>query len=204
MNPDPMMQLEHVRSVRSLARRPKVLTKGVKVPCKKRGQDSSAVVCMLTYERRHIVRILLAIDDSTFSEAATGTVIEQARSRDTKVRVLHVVEPPPLLVAREMGGYEPALETAWEAQSQRGKTLVAKAAKRLRARGLNVTTAVEQGDPKSKILDVAEEWHADLIVLGSHGRTGLGRFLLGSISDAVARHAHCSVEIVRIRSVGND
>ena len=145
------------------------------------------------------MRILLAIDDSKFSEAAIEAVIEQARPQDTEVRILHVVESPPLLVAREMGGYDPALETAWESQRQQARAVVAKAAELLRARGLKVAAAVEDGDPKSKILDVAEEWQADLIVLGSHGRKGLNRFLMGSISDAVARHARCSVEIVRIR-----
>jgi nucleotide-binding universal stress UspA family protein len=145
------------------------------------------------------MRILLAIDDSKFSEAAIETVIEQARPQDTEVRILHVVESPPLLVAREMGGYDPALETAWESQRQQARAVIAKAAELLRARGLKVAAAVEDGDPKSKILDVAEEWQADLIVLGSHGRKGLNRFLMGSISDAVARHARCSVEIVRIR-----
>lgn len=146
------------------------------------------------------MKILLAVDDSKFSEAATETVIEQAPTQNAEVRVLHVLEPPPLLLTREMGGYDTCLETAWEAQRQQAETVVAKAAELLRARGLNVAAAVEQGDPKSKILDVAEEWHADLIVLGSHGRKGLGRFLIGGISDAVARHARCSVEIVRIRA----
>ena len=68
----------------------------------------------------------------------------------------------------------------------------------LRSKGLKVTTTVEQGDPKSKIIEAASKWHADLIVVGSHGRKGLEHFLLGSVSDAVARHAGCSVEIVRI------
>jgi nucleotide-binding universal stress UspA family protein len=144
------------------------------------------------------VRILLAIDDSKFSEAAIETVLEQARRHGTEVRVLHVVESPPLLVARELGGYEPVLENALEFQKQQAEAVVAKAAELLRARGVKMTAAVEMGDAKSKILDVAEEWHADLIVLGSHGRKGLNRFLMGSVSDAVARHACCSVEIVRI------
>jgi nucleotide-binding universal stress UspA family protein len=144
------------------------------------------------------MRILLAIDDSKFSEAAAETVIEQARPHGTEVRILHVVESPPLLVARELGGYEPALENALQFQKQHAEALVAKTAELLRARGLKVTVALEMGDPKSKILDVAEEWHADLIVLGSHGRKGLNRFLMGSVSDAVARHACCSVEIVRV------
>lgn len=127
-------------------------------------------------------------------------MIEQARPENTEVRVLHVLEPAPLLFARATGGYDPAFEAAWESQRQHAEALVAKAAERLRARGLSVVAAVEQGEPKLKILDVAEEWQADLIVLGSHGRKGLGRFLMGGISDAVARHAGCSVEIVRIRA----
>jgi len=64
----------------------------------------------------------------------------------------------------------------------------------------SLTAAVEEGDPKSKILDTARDWDADLIVLGSHGRKGLQHFLMGSVSEAVARHAECSVEIVRISS----
>ena len=144
------------------------------------------------------MRILLAIDDSKFSEAAAEKVIEQARPHDTEVRILHVLESPPLLVARELGGYEPALQNALEFQKQHAEAFVAKAADFLRTRGLKVTAALEMGDPKSKILDVAEEWHADLIVLGSHGRKGLNRFLMGSVSEAIARHACCSVEIVRI------
>lgn len=144
------------------------------------------------------MRILLAIDDSKFSEAAAETVIERARPQGTEVRILHVLESPPLLVARELGGYEPALQNALEFQKQQAEALVEKVAEFLRARDLKVNAALEMGDPKSKILDVAEEWHADLIVLGSHGRKGLDRFLMGSVSDAVARHACCSVEIVRI------
>src|ERR1700693_2026773 len=145
------------------------------------------------------MRILVAIDDSRFSQAAIETVIEQARPHDTDVRILHVVESPPLLVAREMGGYDPALETAFESQKQNAEGLVLKAAELLRARGLKGVATLEVGDPKSKILDVAEEWRADLIVVGSHGRRGFERFLMGSVSDAVARHAKCSVQIVRIR-----
>jgi nucleotide-binding universal stress UspA family protein len=55
-----------------------------------------------------------------------------------------------------------------------------------------------EGHPKQVLLDEAEKWGADLIVVGSHGRRGLDRFLLGSVSQAVALHARCSVEIVRV------
>src|SRR5271170_4330718 len=131
------------------------------------------------------MKILLAIDDSKFSEAAINAVIAQAHAKDAEVRVLHVVEPPTLLVAREMGGYDPAMEIVWEEETKRAKNLVAKTEETLRAHGMKVTAAVRQGDPKSTIIDVSEEWHADLIVLGSHGRKALDRFLMGSVSEAI-------------------
>jgi nucleotide-binding universal stress UspA family protein len=144
------------------------------------------------------MRILLAIDGATFSKAATQAVIARTGPRGTKVRVLHVVEP--LSVSRGMGGYDLALDAAWEAESKRAETLVANTAGTVRSKGLKVTTSVEQGDPKSKILDAASKWRVDLIVLGARGRKGVARFLIGGVSEAVVRHATCSVEIVRIPS----
>ena len=146
------------------------------------------------------MKILLAIDDSKFSEAATQMVVAQARPQDTEVRVLHVLEPLSLLLGREMGGYDPELETVWQAEREQAKALVTKITGMLRTSGFNVTSTLDEGDPKSKIIDVASEWNADLIVLGSHGRRGMDRFLMGSVAESVARHANCSVEIVRLPS----
>jgi len=67
----------------------------------------------------------------------------------------------------------------------------------LRGAGFKAETAVEVGDVRERILDSASEWRADLIVLGSHGKRGLQRFLLGSVAEFVARHARCSVHIIR-------
>ena len=146
------------------------------------------------------MKIVLAIDGSKFSEAAAQAVITQGQPDSTEIQVLHIVEPPSLLVAREMGGYDRALDAVWEAETKQAQALVTKVADVLRSKGLKVTTTVEQGDPPSKIIEAASKWHADLIVVGSHGRKGLEHFLLGSVSDAVARHAGCSVQIVRIPS----
>jgi len=146
------------------------------------------------------MRILLAVDDSNFSEAAIQAVIAQARSRDTEVRVLHVLEPPSLLLGREMRGYDPEFEGVWKALREQAKAWVERTTGTLHASGFSATPSLEEGDPKSKIIDVAKEWKADLIVLGSHGRKGLERFLMGSVADSVARHADCSVEIVRLPS----
>ena len=147
------------------------------------------------------MKILLAIDDSKFSDAAVQMIIAQASPQNTEVRVLHVLAPPSLLLGREMGGYDPELETVWKAQREQAKALVTKTTGILRTSGFNVTSTLEEGDPKSRIIDVASEWNADLIVLGSHGRKGLDRFLMGSVAESVARHANCSVEIVRLPSV---
>jgi nucleotide-binding universal stress UspA family protein len=116
------------------------------------------------------MKILLAIDDSEFSKAATQAVIARIRPRGTQVRVLHVVEPPSLLVTREMHD-DPAIDTAWKAELElkQAETLVANTGGMLRSKGLKVSTSVEQGDPKSTIVDAASKWHADLIVLGAPG-----------------------------------
>ena len=137
------------------------------------------------------MKLLLAIDDSKFSEAAEQAVISQYPPQATEVQVLNVVDlaiPIPTSYA-----------AAFRQESlEHGKGLVQRAEKLLSKAGFKVQAAVEEGDPKSKILDHAAHWKADLIVLGSHGRKGAKHFLMGSVSEAVARHAHCSVEIVRM------
>ena len=146
------------------------------------------------------MKILIAIDGSDFSQAALQSVIARPWPPDTEVKVLHVVEPPSLLMGREMGGYDPEFEVVWKALRGQAKHLVEKGAEKLREAKFNVSTELVEGDPKSQIIDIAHEWRADMIILGSHGRTGLDRFLMGSVSQGVVRHAHCSVEIIRTPS----
>jgi len=143
------------------------------------------------------MKVLLAIDDSKFSQTAIGTLIAQANPRETEVRVLHVLEPNPRYPRGQTWGYVPEASQVLEEQRQEAEGLVARASQRLRDTGFTVTTAIKEGNPKEVIIDCAAEWHADLIMVGSHGRKGLDRFLLGSVSEAVARHASCSVQIVR-------
>jgi nucleotide-binding universal stress UspA family protein len=147
------------------------------------------------------MKILLAVDDSKFSQAAIQSVLHTARPQETEVRVLHVLEPiEPLFIPPENQAWTslPVYAEMMEQRRQHATELVKRAAESLKAAGFKVCSyAVEGGIPKLTIVDEAKRWGADLIVLGSHGRTGLDRFLLGSVSEAVARHAACSVEIVR-------
>jgi nucleotide-binding universal stress UspA family protein len=141
------------------------------------------------------MKILLAIDDSPFTEASVQTLISQFDATKTEVRIINVVEPITIAAPPQMDAqYYPELQ----AQAKEAQQLVDQVAKRLQGAGFRVSTAVEKGDARSMIVDAAIAWKADLIVLGSHGRKGLKRFLLGSVSEAVARHASCSVEIIRI------
>jgi len=144
------------------------------------------------------MKILLAIDDSTFSQAATEAVVAQASPKETEVKVLHVIEPLPLYPEGQAWGYKSLPAPVSEEEPKEAEELVVRSAQTLRDAGFAVTTAVERGIPKVVIIDSAKEWPADLVVVGSHGRKGLNRFLMGSVSEAVARHAPCSVQIVRV------
>jgi len=147
------------------------------------------------------MRILLALDDSKFSEVVTDALIAQAKSSNAEVHLLHVVEPFPVDLAQKLGSRDsPDFVAAHLQQREWAKEMLAQTAEKLRSAGFKVTSSIEEGDPRSIILDRAATWDTDLIMVGSHGRTGLVQVLMGSVSDAVARHAGCSVEIVRIRS----
>ena len=149
-----------------------------------------------------MLRVLLAIDGSEQSETAVDEIASRHFPADSDVRVISVVEPPYLSEPFSEGGGNTSFFAEIEnAARERARTAVERAAANLRAdegsRQLNVTTAVLSGSPKGVILEEAEAFGADLIVVGSHGHGMLERFLLGSVSQAVALHARCSVEIVR-------
>jgi nucleotide-binding universal stress UspA family protein len=75
---------------------------------------------------------------------------------------------------------------------------VEKVAAQLEFKGFPTSAATLDADPRHAIVDAAREWHADLVVMGSHGRRGLDRLVLGSVAESVVRHSPCSVEIVRM------
>ncbi|HJZ69432.1 MAG TPA: universal stress protein [Blastocatellia bacterium] len=151
------------------------------------------------------MKILLAIDGSSFSDAAVNEVATRPWPGSAEVKIISVVEPPLLPTVETWvppDNYIEALEKAGEDQA---RSIVAKAADRVRERQkdkLVVVTEIVKGHPKHAIVDEAETWAADLIVVGSHGYRGLTRLWLGSVSQAVASHAKCSVEIVREKSEG--
>ena len=139
------------------------------------------------------MKILIGIDDSKVSGDVLRAIVTQFRTEHTEIRVLHVLQPLAPAPPQMAEGYAPELE----GQKKPAHELVERIAKELLSVGFKVDTAVEVGDIRERIIDSAAEWGADLVVVGSHGERGVRRFLLGSVAEFVARHAKCSVEIVR-------
>lgn len=149
------------------------------------------------------MKILLATDGSPGSETAVEEVARRPFPTGSEVRVVAAVEPPTAFVSL----YVPPqsyYEKIDKVTRERAREIVERAAEKIRAgaqsEGLKVSTEVLSGSPKQVLVDEAERWSADLIVVGSHGLTRWNRMLLGSVSQAVATHAPCSVEIVRCRT----
>jgi nucleotide-binding universal stress UspA family protein len=149
------------------------------------------------------MKILLATDGSPCSEAAVEEVARRPWPEDTQVRVLSVVEPPGALVAEPYMGITGYFEEVERLKRQRAGEVVLQAAERLRAatgkKGMLVSAETLTGSAKRVIVEEAEGWGADLVVVGSHGYKSWERMLLGSVSQAVAAHSKCSVEIVKCR-----
>lgn len=145
------------------------------------------------------VRILIGLDGSVPSENAVREVGRRCWPRGTEVKLV-VVEDP--LTPTFVGKLIPAVaEVVAESNREDRRWIDAELAKCNRLlddRGLQVTTLIREGEPKRELLKVAEEWRADCIFLGAIGFSNrLERFVLGSVSAAVAARAHCSVEVVR-------
>ncbi|MFL6282225.1 MAG: universal stress protein [Pyrinomonadaceae bacterium] len=146
------------------------------------------------------MKIILATDGSPCSDTAVNEVARMPLPADTQVRVINVVEPPAPLVAEPFVGVVGYFEEAERICREQARETVERAAARLqtgRGVAVQVSTEVLTGSPKRTIVEEAESWGADLIVVGSHGYKSWERMLLGSVSQAIAAHARCSVLIVR-------
>jgi nucleotide-binding universal stress UspA family protein len=149
------------------------------------------------------MKILLAIDGSPCSKTAVSEVARRPWPGDSQLRVVSVVEPPGALTAEPYMGVGGYFEEVERLKRRQAEEVLGAAASVVRegagTRLMDVSTEVLTGSPKRTIVEDAEAWGADLIVVGSHGYHTWERMLLGSVSQSVAAHALCSVEIVRCR-----
>jgi nucleotide-binding universal stress UspA family protein len=152
-------------------------------------------------------KILLATDGSSEAELATQTAVDLARMSDSELHMVYVDDYSsiPLLYseAADQEGvapmWDPILEKDLEGSSeQRSRELLDAEVERVRSAGGTVAQAhLMVGEVARQIVELAEDLRAGLIVMGSRGRGGIRRALMGSVSAAVVRHAHCPVMVVR-------
>jgi len=150
------------------------------------------------------MKILLATDGSDCSKTAVNSVAERPWPEGSEIKIVSATEIPSVPMSEAWvlpDSYYRQLDGVAKAQAEAAVKDAAERIKTGKTPGLEIITAIINGHAKEVILDEAEKWGADLIVLGSHGYSGWQRFLLGSVSHAVATHAHSSVEIVRQKPV---
>ena len=143
------------------------------------------------------MKILLAYDGSACAQAALDDLHSAGLPPNAEVKVIAVLEtwlPPPSSWALLEG-------TSRASQELDALALAQGAAVSLRSifPGWDLTAQEEIGSPASVLLKIADDWHPDLLVVGSHGRSAAGRLLLGSVSQKLVHEAHCSVRVARGR-----
>jgi nucleotide-binding universal stress UspA family protein len=146
--------------------------------------------------RQSGIKILLATDGSDYSKAAASCVAGRPWPQNSEARVVSCADPFEGMVEEEVSSIEELMSRREVGMTQE-ENAVYQAMQVVSSAGLKTTGEVLSGYPKGKIVEEAKKWGADLVVVGSHGRRGIERILLGSVSEAVALHAHCSVEVIR-------
>lgn len=142
-----------------------------------------------------IEKVLLATDGSPASESASEQAIDLATQVEAR-----------LLVVSVLGGSSRPSEAQPEVSAADSRASLTSTAQgivaRARAAGVDASFLVWEGEPGDAIVAAADAESADIIVVGSHGRSGVSRVFMGSVSDFVVRHAHCPVMVVRGRMDG--
>ncbi len=149
------------------------------------------------------MKVLIAVEESECSQRALEAVMERSWPEESQFRIVNVFEPIPaygeaIYSPRAAEAMMAAEDELLKVKKKNLKETVTKLKERVA--DCPVSGAVLTGDIRKCILDEAQTWGADLIVLGSHGRKGLSKLFLGSVAEGVAGHADCSVEIVKQRA----
>lgn len=140
-------------------------------------------------------RIVVAVDDSDPSDAAAAFALDVARGSASTLVLCAAIETVDLLEQAAASGFDRmSMLEEFRASTQ---TLLGRLSTRARARGIAVETVVAEGDPIATILRAATTHRAGLIVVGTHGRRGMRRFVLGSVAEGVVRQSHVPVVVVR-------
>jgi nucleotide-binding universal stress UspA family protein len=144
---------------------------------------------------RTLARILVALDDSDSSDAAVAFACDLAATAGSTLVFAHAVDGGDLFARAESFGYNPA-PLFVEMRASAAELLAARA-QAAKARGLAVETLVVEGGAAEAIVDAAAVHDADLIVVGTHGRRGLQRLVMGSVAEHIVRRSAVPVAVLR-------
>ena len=142
-----------------------------------------------------IHHILAPTDFSDSSKKTLSDALELAQTFGATLSLLHVIEPPPYPIE---GFVPPAMGADLLGDLERQASAeLAQVLSEAHGATIEVTRAVAMGSPAQKIVETAEAEHVDLIVMATHGRTGLSHLLIGSVAERVVRTAPCPVLTIR-------
>ncbi|HEY9732552.1 MAG TPA: universal stress protein [Drouetiella sp.] len=151
------------------------------------------------------MKVLIALEGlDNISRNALGAVLDRSWNTWSKFRVVSVFAPSDTVTAYTPALYSPsaydAIAKAEHEEFTERQSQVADVVELLKKNlvAAEITGAVLTGDVSDKILEEADEWGADLIVCGTHGRQGIAKFFCGSIAEKIATQAKCSVEVVKM------
>ncbi len=144
-----------------------------------------------------VKRILMATDFSAYSREALDYAVYLAQNLDAELHLLHAFEPPFF----SHTGVSPSVQhevQKWIVENKKeASEALQTLAKEIQSQGVKVSAIFKEGPPFLEILKAAEEISAHLIILGTHGRTGLPHVLMGSVAERVVRKSSCPVLTVR-------
>lgn len=139
-------------------------------------------------------KILCTLDGSELAEQALPHALAMAKAFDAELTLLRVVEPPPLPLLPEFATAEVDLLPRLEEEA---KAYIAQKVEELKQAGYKVTGVIEEGRAADAIADFSKEHGMNLIVMATHGRSGLSRWAFGSVADRVLRLSCCPVLLIR-------
>jgi nucleotide-binding universal stress UspA family protein len=142
-------------------------------------------------------RILVALDGSETASHALDAALDLAAASCADLMPLYVIDIP--VIAYDVPGFDPSVFR--DAFVEEGRRIATDAQARMTSRGVSGTArtveAIAPGeDVAHRIVKAAALWHADAIVMGTHGRRGFRRLVLGSVAERVLRHAGCPVLMI--------
>lgn len=145
------------------------------------------------------MKILVAYDGSHHARAALDEVARRPWPPGSRLRIVMVLEEPFALEPPYVSeGSGPLVERVRKARRRTAQQDLAKLQAKLETKtGMKTSIELREGSPKKELLDAIAAWKPELVVVGSHGRTGFSRLFMGSVSHALVMNAPCSVEVVK-------